>query len=76
MHRDIKPGNILFHSEWTLKICDLGLGQRDSSIEHITKVGTPAYMDPNVITGNYTKKCDIYSLGLVMDSVFRGEGYL
>ena len=31
------------------------------------------YWDPQVMTGKYTKKCDIFSLGLVIFLVFMGE---
>lgn len=37
------------------------------------KVGTPLYRDPNTLSGKYSKKCDIYSVGLVFDTIFRGK---
>lgn len=36
-------------------------------------VQLPIYRDPNVNLGKYSKKCDIYSVGLVYDTIFRGE---
>ncbi len=36
-------------------------------------IGTPLYADPNIQTGIYTIKCDIYSLGLVIVDVFCGQ---
>lgn len=31
------------------------------------------YRDPNVNTGCYTKKCDVYSAGLIFDTIYRGK---
>ncbi len=36
-------------------------------------IGTPLYADPNIQTGSYTVKCDVYSLGLVIMDVFCGQ---
>lgn len=73
MHRDIKPANILVTGYWQLKLCDFGFGKYDLSLKQTVKVGTPIYRDPNVNLGKYSKKCDIYSVGLVYDTIFRGE---
>jgi serine/threonine protein kinase len=77
MHRDLKPQNILVTENWELKICDLGFSKKDElSVMNTTRIGTPSYRDPNVILHkNYTKKCDIYSTGLVFYFIFRGHGY-
>ena len=52
MHRDLKPANIFISIDGSLKIGDLGLGRELSSetIEVYSKVGTPLYMSPEVIT--------------------------
>ena len=39
-------------------------------------VGTQAFRDPNIKSGKYSKKCDIYSLGMIFDYIFRGEAIL
>lgn len=31
-----------------------------------SKVGTPYFIAPEIISGNYGKECDIWSLGVVM----------
>lgn len=72
MHRDIKPANILITGDWVLKLCDFGFGKVDEDMKQSVKVGTPLYRDPNVNLGTYSKKCDIYSVGLVYDTIFRG----
>jgi serine/threonine protein kinase len=73
MHRDIKPANVLINKNWNIKLCDFGFGRDDLSGMKTIKIGTPLYRDPNVVSGNYTKKCDIYSAGLVFDTIFRGK---
>ena len=72
MHRDMKPANILFDDQWTAKICDFGFSKVDDDLSKSVKVGTPIYRDPNIDGGKYSKKCDIYSLGLIFDTIFRG----
>ena len=38
-------------------------------------IGTPLYSDPNIRKGNYSVKCDVYSVGLVIIFVFTGKHY-
>lgn len=38
-------------------------------------VGTPLYADPLISSGKYSKKCDVYSVGLVMVYIFCGKHY-
>ena len=76
MHRDISPGNILFDDSWTVKICDFGFCKPDNDTTQSTGVGTPAFRDPKIQAGKYSKKCDIFSAGLIMDYIFRGEALL
>ena len=72
MHRDISPGNILFTEQWRLKICDFGFAKYDIDNEQSINVGTKTFRDPQIRSGKYSKKCDIYSAGLIIDYLFRG----
>lgn len=46
-----------------------------------TFVGTPEYMSPEVILGEYNQKCDIWALGIILHVMlvgylpFRGDNY-
>ena len=77
-HRDIKPANILVDDHDSLYLCDVGLAKAAWEVatsgdttdqefnEYMTSAaGTRYYMAPEVWSGHYTNKCDVFSLGLV-----------
>lgn len=81
IHRDIKPGNILYRLDETgapvITVVDFGLAKAIDSQEEVTDTqaltrtgdlfGTPLYMSPEQCTGaQIDSRCDIYSLGCVM----------
>ena len=57
-HRDLKPENILFTNA-DVKIADFGLARFMDGTNKFTMVGTPYYLSPEVIEGDYNNKCDI-----------------
>jgi len=70
VHRDLKPENFLFLTEAEdapIKIIDFGLSRHDDAALGImqTKVGTPYYVAPEVLRREYTKSCDIWSIGVI-----------
>ena len=79
-HRDIKPENILFKNKIP-KLADFGLARIMSGTNKFSTVGTPYFLAPEVISGDYNMKCDIWSLGVVIyfaitgRKPFNGEGY-
>ncbi|CDU16485.1 CAMK/CDPK protein kinase [Plasmodium yoelii 17X] len=76
-HRDIKPENFLFYDKSTeslIKIIDFGLAAyfNDIDYEMKTKAGTPYYVAPQVLTGCYDYKCDLWSAGVLFYIILCG----
>ena len=76
-HRDLKPENFLFETkaeDSEVKIIDFGLAFKFGSEEATmhTVVGTPYYVAPEVLRGDYGAMCDIWSLGVMMYVLLSG----
>src|SRR5205809_7609554 len=65
LHRDIKPGNILFNSEGEPKLVDFGLARSAEEEDHEATVwGTPYYVPPETVQREPDRfLSDMYSLG-------------
>ena len=76
-HRDIKPENILFETDELnseIKLIDFGLSRKYSADQKMhTILGTPYYIAPEVLKGNYDEKCDIWSIGALTYIMLCGE---
>lgn len=69
LHRDLKPGNVFFGRNQTVKLGDFGLSREmgEESTFARTHVGTPYYMSPEQIANkSYNEKSDVWSLACVM----------
>jgi len=77
IHRDIKPGNILYSPTGDIKVSDFGASFQEhapSDTTQLTGVGSPAYMPPEQIRlETVTHQADIYSLGVVMYKLLTGR---
>jgi calcium-dependent protein kinase len=78
-HRDLKPENILLTHRHMLgndflKIADFGLSRRFSENEvFTTRLGSPHFISPQVLSGRYDQLCDIWSCGVIMYMVLCGR---
>lgn len=73
IHRDIKPSNILIAQNDNgrfLKLCDFGLSKYIDKSRHTVNTGTAKYMAPEIMSGRYNIKADIYSLAIVAMELF------
>src|SRR5947209_9508652 len=82
IHRDIKPGNFLFHADGRLVLADFGIAHmvRESGSTDVTLTGTgqflgsPEYMAPEMVCGEpVDPRTDIYELGIVLFQMLSGR---
>jgi CRP-like cAMP-binding protein len=76
VHRDLKPGNILFDDAGNVRLADFGLARAaaEPSLTQTGQVlGTPRYMPPEQLTGEIADaRADIYALGCIAFELFAG----
>ncbi|CAE7329285.1 CPK2 [Symbiodinium natans] len=76
-HRDLKLENWVYKDncvDSTLKLIDFGFAKQFSEETPMTALlGTIYYIAPEVIRGNYSNKCDVWSLGVIVYMLLGGE---
>jgi serine/threonine protein kinase len=77
IHRDVKPGNVLFDGSGNVHLTDFGIA-RLTDVTAITAtgfvIGTAAYLAPEQVNGEGASPAsDIYALGLVLIESLTGQ---
>ncbi len=78
VHRDLKPDNILYENttlDSDIKIIDFGVSRQifKNNDDLNSIVGTPYFVAPEVLSGKYDKKVDIWSVGIIMYVLMTGK---
>ena len=87
VHCDLKPDNIIFEtpneeenedenilSLLDLKLIDFGLSSRIKKNEKLNHtVGTPSFIAPETLKGEYDEKCDVWSIGVILYYILSGK---
>jgi serine/threonine-protein kinase len=74
LHRDLKPANVMVDGRGRVRITDFGLSIPVEEMGADVRVGTPAYMSPEQLSGEGADvRSDLYSLGVTLYEVFTGK---
>lgn len=83
IHRDLKPGNFLLHTDGRWVLADFGIARMlqdsDSTFRGALTgtgmlLGTPEYMAPEMLNGEpIDHRTDIYALGIVLFKMLSGQ---
>ena len=88
VHCDLKPDNIIFELDYDeneeenhlnsnfldIKLVDFGLSSRIKKNQKLKNtVGTPYFISPEMLKGEYDEKCDIWSIGVILYYMISGK---
>ena len=78
VHRDVKPGNILFRANGSAVLADFGIAKAIKTVSSATiagnAIGTPDYMSPEQAQAiRVDGRTDLYSLGAVLYEMLSGR---
>ncbi len=77
-HRDLKPNNVLIHSDGRALLADFGLARSAHQDVRLTtagySLGTPGYMAPEQVLGqDVDHRADIYAMGVMTFEMMTGR---
>lgn len=78
VHRDVKPGNVMFRANGDAVLADFGVAKAMSGGTAVTTagswIGTPRYMSPEQINSAAVDgRSDLYSLGVMLFELLTGK---
>jgi serine/threonine protein kinase len=78
LHRDLKPGNLMFDAAGNIKVTDFGIAKvfgGPKLTRTRSEMGTPAYMSPEQISSPQEAYhlTDVYSMGVVLYELLTGR---
>ena len=80
VHRDIKPGNVLFRKDGGAVLSDFGIAKSANTADNTltmagAQIGTPSYMSPEQCRGEseIDGRADLYSLGAMLYEMLTGK---
>jgi predicted Ser/Thr protein kinase len=77
VHRDLKPGNVLFDNNGEAFISDFGVAKLADAAHNVTGsgvIGTPAYMSPEQAqSGQVDARSDVYAMGAIIYEMLTGQ---
>jgi hypothetical protein len=76
VHRDIKPGNLMYTDDGVWKVLDFGISKLMSGTGTMTHdpIGTPGYMPPEQAMGKHVDhRADVFALGAVLYRAVTGR---
>lgn len=77
LHRDVKPGNLLYTDDGRVKLADFGIAKTAEGMDHTATgelIGTAAYLAPERLHGAPASPAsDVYAVGVVMYEALTGQ---